>query len=208
MANLILGPRIGARDENVSQSTTGHHKGQNWWGVSVENLFFSPFLFWMRPLNLIQDVPVCKTVHTSIRRSDLPVLNIKWSITQILFDFTLKPSNYKQLRKICMFPAQKSKCPRHFSVVDLEILHTCSTCPSRNLTYGEGSFPLFRRIYSVVLSTHVYVHKCLGECRIIPQSGSCTPRPPRLLFFCFPLHRRQISSDITSSPLSSTASKT
>ena len=41
----------------------------------------------------------------------------------------------------------------------------------------------------------------------ITQSGSCTLWPPRLLC-CFPLHRRQISSDMTSSPLSSTATKT
>ena len=38
-------------------------------------------------------------------------------------------------------------------------------------------------------------------------SGSCTLRPPRLLLCCFPLHRRQISSDITYSLLSSTATK-
>ena len=63
---------------------------------------------------------------------------------------------------------------------------------------------------------YVYVHKCHEECRITNQSGSCTLRPPRLLLRCFPLHRRQISSvhrrkissDITSSPLSSTATKT
>ena len=41
----------------------------------------------------------------------------------------------------------------------------------------------------------------------ITQSGRCILRPPRLLLCCFPLHRRQISSDITSSPLSSTATK-
>ena len=39
-------------------------------------------------------------------------------------------------------------------------------------------------------------------------SGSCTLRPPRLHLCCFPLHRRQISSDTTYSPLSSTATKT
>ena len=41
----------------------------------------------------------------------------------------------------------------------------------------------------------------------ITQSGSCTLRPPRLLLCCFPLRRRQISSDITFSPLSATATK-
>ena len=39
----------------------------------------------------------------------------------------------------------------------------------------------------------------------ITQSGRCILRPPRLLLCSFPLHRRQISSDITSSPLSSAA---
>ena len=42
----------------------------------------------------------------------------------------------------------------------------------------------------------------------ITQSGSCTRPPPRLRLCCFPLHRREISSDITTSPLSSTATKT
>ena len=69
-------------------------------------------------------------------------------------------------------------------------------------------FFFFRRIYLVVHSTYVHVHKCLEkECRIINQSESCTFRPPRLLPCCFPLLRRQISSDITSSPLLSTATK-
>ena len=42
----------------------------------------------------------------------------------------------------------------------------------------------------------------------ITQSGSCTLRPARLLLCCVPLHRRQILSDTTSSPLSLTATKT
>ena len=42
----------------------------------------------------------------------------------------------------------------------------------------------------------------------ITQSGSCTLRPRRLVLCCFPLHWRQISPGITSSPLSSTATKT
>ena len=43
---------------------------------------------------------------------------------------------------------------------------------------------------------------------LITQSGSWTLRPPRLLLSCFPLFRRHILSDITYSPLSSTATKT
>ena len=61
----------------------------------------------------------------------------------------------------------------------------------------------------MVRSTYVYVHTCLEEeCRIINQSGSCTLRPLRLLHRCIPLNQRQISSDITSSPLFATATKT
>ena len=40
----------------------------------------------------------------------------------------------------------------------------------------------------------------------ITQSGTCTLRPPPLLF-CFLSHRRQMSSDIIFSPVSSTAIK-
>ena len=47
----------------------------------------------------------------------------------------------------------------------------------------------------------------LASILFITQSGSCTLRPPCLLW-CFPSHPQQISSDITSSPLSSSATKT
>ena len=64
-----------------------------------------------------------------------------------------------------------------------------------------GNMLYVRRMY-------VFVHKRLEEeCGIIKESGSCTLRPPRLFLCCFPLHRRQTSSDITSSALSSTATK-
>jgi len=59
-----------------------------------------------------------------------------------------------------------------------------------------------------ILVTQVRAIICCLLILFITQSGSCTYRPPRLLLCCFPLHRRQISSDITSSPLSSTATKT
>ena len=58
-----------------------------------------------------------------------------------------------------------------------------------------------------ILVTQVRAIVCCLLIWFITQSGSCTFRPPRLLC-CFPLHRRRISSDITSSPLSSTATKT
>ena len=76
-------------------------------------------------------------------------------------------------------------------------------------TFPPGGAFYFRRIYFVARSTYAYVHTCLEEeCRIIKQSGSCTLRPLRLLYCCFPLNRQQIiSSDITSSPLFATATK-
>ena len=72
----------------------------------------------------------------------------------------------------------------------------------RDLT-SEGAFFFFRWIYLVVIIVRMYTCiKCLEEeCRITNESGSCTLRPPRLLPCCFPLHRRQISSDIKCSRL-------
>ena len=58
-----------------------------------------------------------------------------------------------------------------------------------------------------ILVTQVRATICCLLILFITQSGS-TRRPPCLLLCCFPLHRRQISSDITSSALSSTATKT
>ena len=63
--------------------------------------------------------------------------------------------------------------------------------------------------YLIVRSTYVYVVECLeGGCRMINELWSCTHRPPRLRLFFFPLLTRQISSNITNTPLSSTATKT
>ena len=54
--------------------------------------------------------------------------------------------------------------------------------------------------------THVRAMICCLLILFITQSGRYTLRPASLLLCCFPLHGRQISSDITS-PLSSTATK-
>ena len=59
-----------------------------------------------------------------------------------------------------------------------------------------------------ILVTQVRAIICCFLILFITQSGSCALRPPRLFLCCFPLYRRQISLDITSSPLSSTATKT
>ena len=63
-----------------------------------------------------------------------------------------------------------------------------------------------RNYFHIVL---MLVRSCINMvCLSVFTSNwwSCTFRPPRLLC-CFPLHRWQISSDITSAPLSSTATK-
>ena len=54
---------------------------------------------------------------------------------------------------------------------------------------------------------HVRAIICCLLILFLTQSGSCTRRPLRLLICCFSLHRRLITSDITSSPHSSTATK-
>ena len=64
-------------------------------------------------------------------------------------------------------------------------------------------FPLRKWLH---LATQVWATTCCLLIWFITQSGTCTLRPPRLLC-CFLLHRQQISSDITSSPLSLTAKK-
>ena len=50
-----------------------------------------------------------------------------------------------------------------------------------------------------IVATQVRAVICCLLILFITQSGSCTPRPARLLLCYFPLHRRQISSDVTSS---------
>ena len=52
-------------------------------------------------------MPVRERFHAIIRKSDLPMVNLEWNMTQKL-DPTLEPSNYKQLPKIRMFFAESS----------------------------------------------------------------------------------------------------
>ena len=59
-----------------------------------------------------------------------------------------------------------------------------------------------------ILVTQVRAITCCLLVLFITQSGSCTRRPPRLRLCCFPLHRRQISSNVTPLPLLSTATNT
>ena len=169
---------------------------------------FFPIFAWTRRLQALRGMSVHKRFHANIRKHDLPIL--KWNVTQKL-DPTLEPSNYKQLPKIRMFSAENPICPQRpfykrwtwtFARMFYMYVHP------ETLLHSGGAF-YFRRIYLVVRSTDVYVHTCLEEeCRIINQSGSCTLRPLRLLYCCFPLNRRQISSDVTSSPLFATATRT
>ena len=149
---------------------------------------------------------VRENFHADTVKADLSMVNREWNMTQKLHP-TLEPSAYKQPPIIRMFSAEKSVCPRRFIGDGPEFLHTCSTCMSNPRYYLRG-VPLFSPNILVVRSTYVYAHTCLDEeCRIMNQFGSCTLRPLRLLYCCFPLNRRQISSDITSSPLFATATK-
>ena len=190
----------------MSPPTTGHQKGQKRSGVSVGKPFF-PVLS-ERGDCKYQGMSVRTCFHANVRKSDLHMVNLEWNMTQKP-DPTLEPSNYRHLPKKSMFSAENLICPRRVIRDGPERLHTCSTCMSNPRYYLRG-VPLFSpNIWSYVRSTYVYVHTYLEkECRIINQFGSCTLRPLRLLYCCFPLNRRQISSDITSSPLFATASKT
>ena len=145
---------------------------------------------------------VRKRFHANIRKSDLPMVNLKWNVTQKL-DPTLEPSNYKQLPKIRMFSAENSICPPRFIIDGPELLHTCSTCMSIPRRYLRGMLFIFAEyIWSHVVRTYTCIpymsrrrvpnHKPVWELRT-----SATPPP----ILCFPLNRRQISSDVTSSPL-------
>ena len=149
---------------------------------------------------------VRKSFHANIRKSDLPMVNLKWNLTQKL-DPTLERSNYKQQPKVRMFSAENSICQRRVIRDGPKLLHMFYMYVHPETLPPGGAF-YFRRIYLVVRSTYVYVHICLEEeCRIIRHCGSCTLRPLRLVYCCFPLNRRQTSSDITSSPLFGTATK-
>ena len=64
-------------------------------------------------------------------------INTKQNLSKKL-DPILKPSRLKETTYRPHFHAQKSKSPRRFREVDPEILHACSTCPSRGLTRGWG----------------------------------------------------------------------
>ena len=125
----------------MSSSTTGHQKSQKGSGVSVGKHFFPIFFLNDATAGTPRHICLSNVSHANIQRSDLPMLYSKWNITRKL-DPTLKPSTYEQLRKIHMLSAQKLQCPRRFKEIYPEILHTCSTCPSRDLTSGVFSFYL------------------------------------------------------------------
>ena len=67
----------------MSPPTTGHQKGQKQSGVSVGKPFF-PICVWTRRLQVLQGMSVRKSFHANIRKSDLPMVNLKWNMTQKL----------------------------------------------------------------------------------------------------------------------------
>ena len=94
-------------------------------------------------------MPVRKRFHANIRKSDLPMVNLKWNMTQKL-DRTLEPSNFKQLPKIRMFFAENSPCPRRFIGDGPEPLHTCCTRNVHPETLPPGGAFYLRPIHLFV----------------------------------------------------------
>ena len=102
-------------------------------------------------------MPVRERFHAIIRKSDLPMVNLEWNMTQKL-DPTLEPSNYKQLPKIRMFSAQKSMCPRRFIRDGPGLLHTCSTRVHPETLPPGGAFIFAEYIWSYVVRTYTSIH--------------------------------------------------
>ena len=101
---------------------------------------------------------VRKSFHASIRKSDLPMVNLEWNMTQKL-DPTLEPSNYKQLPKIRMFSAENSICARRFIRDGPELLHTCPTRMPMPRPDLRGVLYIFAEyISSYVVRTYTCIH--------------------------------------------------
>ena len=91
---------------------------------------------------MLQGMVIRKRFHADVRNSNLPMVNLKWNMTQKL-DPTLVPSNYKQLPKVRMLAAENSICPRRFIRDGPELLHKCSTCMSIPRPYLRGMLFIF-----------------------------------------------------------------
>ena len=102
---------------------------------------------------------VSKRFHANIRKTDLPMVNLRWNVTQKL-DPTLEPSDYKRPPKIRMFSAENSICPRRFIRDGPELLHTCSTCMSIPRPYyiRRVLFIFAEYIWSYVVRTYTCIH--------------------------------------------------
>ena len=101
---------------------------------------------------------VRKRFHANIRKSDLPMVNLRWNVTQKL-DPTLEPSNYKQLPKIRMFSAENLVCPQRFIRDGPELLHTCSTCMSIPKPHLRGVLFIFAEyMWWYVVRTYACIH--------------------------------------------------
>ena len=74
VTTFFWGRTIGASSENVSPPTTGHQKGRKWSGFSVGFSFVCCFF---NKATTGTPRHVCKTFRANIRRSDLPMFNIK-----------------------------------------------------------------------------------------------------------------------------------
>ena len=72
---------------------------------------------------MLQGMVIRKRFHADVRNSNLPMVNLKWNMTQKL-DPTLEPSNYNQLPKIHMFSETCLICSRRFIRDGPERLHS------------------------------------------------------------------------------------
>ena len=161
------------------------------------------FLFSYRALktcragNIVFSRPISgSSVSSSIRAGQCklqkfppPRMPLEPSI-RILLRIILVPMNSR--RGVKCFPHKTPSVTRIGG--PWTFLRTCSTCPSRDLTWGGLSFLFSPKTFGRVHNTYVKVHKCLEEeCRISNQSRGCTLRPTRLLLRCFPLIRCYIN---------------
>ena len=94
---------------------------------------------------------VCKSFTQTFE--DLTcLLNIKWNITPKL-DPTLKPSNYKQLRKMHVFRTKVQMSTPFLRNRSWNFAYKCSACPSRDLTSVFFFFSFPEYIWSYVVRT-------------------------------------------------------
>ena len=90
------------------------------------------FFFWTSRSQVLRHV--CVRVARKKNKNWLRRANIKSKIRPKI-EYILKPSNYDAKPWVSHLTAQKSKFPRRFWELDLEISRTCLMCPCRAFYY-------------------------------------------------------------------------